>query len=93
MYAFTQRLFPIPWQWGRLAVIVGAGAAVLVAVGELLLPDRGRGRVPRARLLWLAYPALLWFGGVVTPEERATAIAAIREGRQRQGGGRTRPRT
>jgi O-antigen/teichoic acid export membrane protein len=83
MYAFTQRLVPIPWQWGRLAVIVVAGAALVVG-GELLLPDEGfSGFVLRAAL-WLTYPVLLWFGGVVTPDERATAIAAIRAGRERR---------
>ena len=84
MYAFTQRLFPIPWQWGRLAVIVGAGAAVIVG-GELLLPtDGAAGFLSRAALV-VAYPALLWFGGVVTREERATAIAAFRAAREGRG--------
>ncbi len=83
MYAFTQRLFPIPWQWGRLTVIVGAGA-LLVAGGELLLPDEGLAGFVLRAALWLAYPVILWFGGVVTPDERATAIAAIRAGRERR---------
>ena len=40
MYGFTQRLFPVPYQWGRLARVVLA-AAVLVGVGELLMPTDG----------------------------------------------------
>jgi O-antigen/teichoic acid export membrane protein len=66
---FTQRLFPIPWQWARLTLIAGSGAAIVVA-GELLLPTDGfLGLLSRA-VLWLAYPLVLWFGGAVDREER-----------------------
>ena len=37
MYVFTQRLFPVPYEWGRLARIVAASAA-LVGLGELVMP-------------------------------------------------------
>ena len=30
MYVFTQRLFPVPYEWGRLALVVGVTAAVVV---------------------------------------------------------------
>ncbi len=40
MYGFTQRLFPVPYEWGRLARIVLVSAG-LVAAGELLLPTAG----------------------------------------------------
>ncbi len=42
MYAFTQRLFPVPYQWGRLARVVLTSAA-LVGVGELIVPTSGLG--------------------------------------------------
>ena len=42
MYVFTQRLFPVPYEWGRLARVVLV-AAVLVGAGELLLPTAGFG--------------------------------------------------
>ncbi len=45
MYGFTQRLFPVPFEWARLARVVLV-SAVLVGVGEWLLPDR-RPRRPR----------------------------------------------
>lgn len=79
MYALTRRLFPIPWQWGRLGVIA-AGAAAWIAAGELLLPTDGAlGLLSRA-LLWLTYPALLWFGGAIEPDERAAVRAALASG-------------
>ena len=42
MYLLTQRLFPVPYEWGRLALLVGVTAAT-VAGGELLLPTDGIG--------------------------------------------------
>jgi O-antigen/teichoic acid export membrane protein len=77
MLVFTQRLFPVPWQWGRLAVIT-ASAAVLIVAGELLLPTEGAGGLLGRGALWLAYPAVLWFGGALAPEERATIYELAR---------------
>ncbi|MBA2523081.1 MAG: oligosaccharide flippase family protein [Solirubrobacterales bacterium] len=88
MYAFTQRLFPIPWQWRRLAVIALAAGA-LIAGGDLLLPTEGvLGLLLRAAL-WLTFPALLWFGGVVNAGERRVLRTAVSSGdlrRRIQGG-------
>jgi O-antigen/teichoic acid export membrane protein len=69
MYAFTQRLFPVPYEWGRLLRIT-LTVAVLVAVGELLTPDEGvDGLLLRAALLAI-YPIALFATGFFTPEER-----------------------
>ncbi len=58
MYGFTQRLFPVPYEWGRLARVVLVSAA-LVGAGELLLPTYGfAGLLGRAVLLAL-YPLAL----------------------------------
>ena len=78
----TGRLFPVPWQWGRLAVIVAAAAACIIA-GELLLPTDGAAGLLSRGALALAYPPLLWFGGVVTADERAAVLRALRESRGR----------
>jgi O-antigen/teichoic acid export membrane protein len=69
MYGFTQRLFPVPYEWGRLTRIVLA-AAILIAVGELAMPTSGPlGFLGRAALLAL-YPFALFAGGFFTPTER-----------------------
>jgi len=69
MYRFTQRLFPIPYQWGRLARVV-AVAALLVGLAELLVPTSGAlGFLLRLALL-AAYPAALFASGFFTPGER-----------------------
>jgi O-antigen/teichoic acid export membrane protein len=69
MYVFTQRLFPVPYQWGRLARIV-LSAAALVGLGELLMPTSGAlGLLGRAAL-FAAYPLALFASGFFTPGER-----------------------
>ena len=80
MYVFTQRLFPVPYQWGRLAraVLTAAGLALL---GELLMPTDGfLGLLGRAFLLAL-YPLGLLASGFFTPEERRW-IAKLRHPRE-----------
>jgi O-antigen/teichoic acid export membrane protein len=69
MYVFTQRLFAVPYEWGRLARLVLASAA-LVGAGELLMPTSGLGGLAGRTALWLAFPALLWASGFLTPPER-----------------------
>jgi O-antigen/teichoic acid export membrane protein len=70
MYGFTQRLFPVPYEWARLARIVAISGA-LVAIGELLLPADGlAGLAPRI-VLWLAYPLALLATGFFSQAERS----------------------
>jgi len=69
MYVFTQRLFPVPYEWSRLARVLFASAA-LVLLGELLLPTSGAPGLLLRVLFWLLYPALLFLSGFFTSEER-----------------------
>jgi O-antigen/teichoic acid export membrane protein len=69
MYVFTQRLFPVPYQWGRLMRVLLTSAAV-VGLGELLLPTEGFAGLLARILLWLAYPAVLLLSGFFTAQER-----------------------
>jgi hypothetical protein len=77
MYVFTQRLFAVPYEWLRLGQAVGL-AAVLVLVGELLLPTSGIGGLAGRTALWLAYPLLLWVTGFLNEEEREAAGRVLR---------------
>jgi O-antigen/teichoic acid export membrane protein len=72
MYGFTQRLFRVPYEWGRLALVVGV-AAVLIAAGELLLPTEGIVGLASRTGLWLTFPLILHIGGFLTPAERVRA--------------------
>ncbi len=69
MYVFTQRLFPVPYQWGRLVRVLLV-SATLVALGELLLPAEGFLGLAARAVLWLAYPLILLLSGFFTEEER-----------------------
>ena len=69
MYVFTQRLFPVPYEWSRLARVVLTSAA-LVLLGEFLLPTSGALGLVLRIALWCLYPALLLLSGFFTPEER-----------------------
>jgi O-antigen/teichoic acid export membrane protein len=77
IHALTRRLFRVPFEWGRLALLVAILGGVAVA-GELVLPDHGAvGLLSRAAALALI-PALLWAAGVVRPHERERLRAALR---------------
>jgi O-antigen/teichoic acid export membrane protein len=77
MYALTQRLFRVPYEWGRLAMVVVV-AAGLIAAGELALPTEGAAGLLGRVALWLAFPALLWAFRFLTHEERQQLGALLR---------------
>jgi O-antigen/teichoic acid export membrane protein len=72
MYVFTQRLFEVPYEWFRLSQALGL-AALLVLVGELVMPTDGIDGLAGRTVLWLAYPLLLWATGFLNEEEREAA--------------------
>jgi O-antigen/teichoic acid export membrane protein len=69
MYVFTQRLFPVPYEWGRLLRVLTV-STVLVGLGELLLPTEGFVGLVLRLLFALAYPLALLATGFFTPGER-----------------------
>jgi O-antigen/teichoic acid export membrane protein len=89
MYIFTQRLFPVPYEWGRLIRVLAVSAA-LVGLGELLLPTAGFAGLALRVLLWLVYPLALfatsfftvgerrWLARLRHPGELATTLRALR---------------
>ena len=69
MYIFTQRLFPVPYEWGRLLRVLTVSAG-LVGLGELLLPTEGLAGLVLRLLFALAYPFVLLATGFFTQGER-----------------------
>jgi O-antigen/teichoic acid export membrane protein len=69
MYGFTQKLFPVRYEWGRL-LRVTLTVAVLVAVGELLVPTSGAVGLLLRVALFAAYPLVLFATGFFTEGER-----------------------
>jgi O-antigen/teichoic acid export membrane protein len=80
MYGFTQRLFPVPYEWARLARILFVAAA-LVAFGELVLPTAGFGGFVGRLVLGLLFPVALLATGFFTAEERGW-LARLRHPRE-----------
>ena len=68
MYVFTQRLFPVPYEWGRLAKVLLV-SATLVAVGELALPTEGFAGLLGRSAVWALFPFALLGSGFFSPEE------------------------
>jgi O-antigen/teichoic acid export membrane protein len=58
MYAFTQRLFPVPYEWLRLAKVIGS-AALMIAIGVLFVPDDGLAALALRLLLIAAVPVAM----------------------------------
>ncbi len=80
MYVFTQRLFHVPYEWGRLAQIA-AVAIALVTAGELLLPTEGIGGLAARVGVWFAYPLALYATGFLTAHELRMAKESLRPSR------------
>ncbi len=79
MYWFTQRLFPVPYEWGRLARVLFAAAA-LVGLGELVMPASGLGGLLARLALALLFPLVLLASGFFTAEERGWLARLRRPG-------------
>jgi O-antigen/teichoic acid export membrane protein len=69
MYVFTQRLFPVPYEWGRLLRVVLTVAA-LVGLAELVAPTSGAEGLLIRAALFAAYPLALFATGFFTEGER-----------------------
>ena len=69
MHAITRRLFYVPYEWGRLALAVGAAAA-LIAIGDTIVPHDGVDGLALTLALCAAYPLALLGAGFLTREER-----------------------
>jgi hypothetical protein len=68
---WSQRLYPVPYQWRRVAT-AALGAVALAVLGKLV--DAG---LVLAVALTLAYPLALVILGFTTPSERRRALAVL----------------
>jgi O-antigen/teichoic acid export membrane protein len=89
MYVFTQRLFPVPYEWLRLAKVIGSAGA-MITIGVLFVPDDGFGALAIRLLLIAAVPVAMVATGffsrteweyvklLARPRELAARIQAAR---------------
>src|SRR3954471_21463254 len=69
MYVFTQRLFPVPYEWGRLLRVV-LTVAPLVGIAEVFVPTSGALALLILIALFTASPIVLLGSGFFTAGER-----------------------
>jgi O-antigen/teichoic acid export membrane protein len=69
MYVLTQRLFPVPYEWGRLLRVV-LTVAVLVGLAEIAVPTAGATGLLLRAALFAAYPLVLFATGFFSAGER-----------------------
>jgi O-antigen/teichoic acid export membrane protein len=89
MYFFTQRLFPVPYEWMRLVKVIGSAGA-MITIGLVFVPDDGLGALAIRLLLIAAVPAAMVTTGffsrteweyvklLARPRELAARIQAAR---------------
>jgi len=82
MYVLVRGLFPVPYEWRRLAQLVTLLGGVTVAA-ELLAPTSGTGGLALRLLALAAIPGLLLVTGFLEPAELARARALARRARRR----------
>jgi O-antigen/teichoic acid export membrane protein len=72
MSLHAQRVYPVPYQWRRIGLVVGVGVALTAAGRALHAP------LPLAIVLAIAYPLILLPLGFYLPVERRRLLAAGR---------------
>ncbi len=76
-YVLTHRVFAVPYEWGRLAILIALSAA-LVGMAEAFVPTSGAAGFLLRALLWAAFPLVLWAIGFLTAEERRSLANLLR---------------
>jgi O-antigen/teichoic acid export membrane protein len=76
-FVVSQRVFHVRYEFGRLSAMVGL-ALVLTITAECMEDDPLRLCIKV--LLLAAFPAVLWWTGMVTREEKAVVVATCRQG-------------
>lgn len=84
-FYFARRAYPIPYEVGRLARVLGAGVAASMA-GLWLIPDMGpvAGVILRPLAALAVFAGLLGTGGFLRRSERAFAAEALNALRRRR---------
>jgi O-antigen/teichoic acid export membrane protein len=72
MAIHAQRVYPVPYQWRRVALVAGSAIALAAVARELRVPLAG------SLVLALAYPLILLPLGFYLPAERRRLLAAGR---------------
>jgi len=77
-FAVSQRVFCVEYEFRRLAVMLAAAVALTLASRWM---PRGIPGMVGQLALWAAWPALLWWGDIVTTSEKTMILAACSRAR------------
>jgi O-antigen/teichoic acid export membrane protein len=80
-WGVTQRVFPVRYEWGRLAFM--AVLACGLWLPAQYLPREGWWVLALKGVLWLLAPLVVWVLGVVSPQEKAGLCGMVRQLRSR----------
>ena len=72
-YTFSQRLWPVRYEWGPVRRLLMA-AGTVVGVAWLLPTPPLKFSIPMNAALFGVYLALVWFGGVISREDRSLLL-------------------
>lgn len=73
-WAVAQHVFPVRYEFARLGALLLTAA---VCWGVSLLLPASAWAIPVKAALWVAWPALLWATGLVSPAEKQAARAVV----------------
>ena len=79
--ALTRDVFPVPFEWGRIAGLTLVAGGIAIA-GNLLLPTYGAGGFLARVAVLAVIPLALVAARVVRPAELRALLAAARRARQ-----------
>ncbi len=76
--AVSQRVFPVQYEFARLAGMLGLAIAIVIMARWV---GSGLGTIPAKLALCAAWPVLLWSTGLISNQEKRWAITAIQRAR------------
>jgi O-antigen/teichoic acid export membrane protein len=75
----ARMVFPLPYEYGRLAMLIAAGGAIFLASRALALPANAAGTAGHVAL-WLLFPLVLFVLGFFRSGEREVLRRVIQRG-------------
>ena len=76
-YYYSQRVYPIPYEWRRIGLVVAIGTVVVAAVA-FLTPGSGAIGIGTAAIAWVAFVVLLVKSTAITRSEVMAMRAGVR---------------
>lgn len=76
--AVSQRVFPVQYEFARLAGMLGLAIAIVIMARWV---GSGLGTIPAKLALCAAWPVILWSAGLISSQEKRWVVASIQRAR------------